>query len=131
MLSSKRGCSCKRFKIFFSTGDVLFYSQIALSLWCLESFMPGRSEPLLIADFTAAWCGPCQKIGPVFELLATEHKGAASFVKVDIDDVPDAFDGISIPAFHVGTSNFPPKSWRSDQMWCRYFHSMMCIWTVL
>eukprot|EP00904_Undaria_pinnatifida_P010665 jgi/Undpi1/6729/HiC_scaffold_20.g09208.m1 len=60
-----------------------------------------RSTPLLIVDFTAAWCGPCRKIGPVFERLATEHAELASFVKVDIDDLPDAFTGISIPAFHV------------------------------
>ena len=90
--------------VFFCTGDVSLFLHELPSLWCLEIFYIWyyRSEPLLIVDFTAGWCGPCRKIGPVFERLATEHKGAASFVKVDIDDVPDAFDGISVPAFHVG-----------------------------
>lgn len=55
----------------------------------------------MIVDFTAGWCKPCQKMAPVFEGLAAEHEGVASFVKVDIDDLPDAFDGVSIPAFHV------------------------------
>lgn len=64
-----------------------------------------RTESLLITDFTAGWCKPCQKIAPVFESLATEYKGAASFVKVDIDDLPEAFDGISIPAFYVSQND--------------------------
>lgn len=40
-------------------------------------------------------------MAPVFEGLATEYEGVASFVKVDIDDLPETFDGVSIPAFHV------------------------------
>ena len=43
-------------------------------------------------------------MAPVFAELAGEHRGAARFVKVDIDDLPDAFDGLSIPAFHVSRS---------------------------
>lgn len=61
----------------------------------------GRSEPLLVADFTAGWCKPCQKMAPIFESLATEFKDAAVFVKVDIDELAEAFDGLSVPAFHV------------------------------
>lgn len=60
-----------------------------------------RSESLLVVDFSAEWCKPCKAIAPFFERLATQHKGAATFAKVDIDDLPDAFDGVSIPAFHV------------------------------
>ena len=41
---------------------------------------------LVCIDFTASWCGPCKKIGPVFEALAAEAGDRALFAKVDVDD---------------------------------------------
>lgn len=55
----------------------------------------------MIVDFSATWCKPCQKIAPIFNGLAKEYKGTAVFVKVDIDELPEAFDGRSIPSFQV------------------------------
>ncbi|CAM9393048.1 unnamed protein product [Ectocarpus sp. 12 AP-2014] len=61
-----------------------------------------RTEPLLVVDFTASWCKPCRAMAPIFESLAKENKGtAAVFAKVDIDNLPETFDGTSIPAFYV------------------------------
>ncbi|CAM9294915.1 unnamed protein product [Hapterophycus canaliculatus] len=40
-------------------------------------------------------------MSPIFEGLAAANRDAAVFAKVDIDDLPEAFDGMSIPAFHV------------------------------
>lgn len=70
---------------------------------CVSGFSLARQnrEPLVITDFTASWCKPCQKMTPVFEGLAKEYKGSAVFCKVDINDLPDVYDGLSIPAFHV------------------------------
>ncbi len=39
----------------------------------------------VVVDFTAAWCGPCQRIAPVFEALAAEWDWV-DFVKVDVDE---------------------------------------------
>jgi thioredoxin 1 len=38
---------------------------------------------LVLADFYADWCGPCQMLDPVVETIATET--AATVAKIDID----------------------------------------------
>ena len=54
-----------------------------------------------IVDFTASWCGPCQRITPVFEELAKEYAGQIVVYKVDVDKekgLAQAFNVSSIPA---------------------------------
>ena len=54
-----------------------------------------------IVDFTATWCGPCQRIAPILEELAEEYKGDIVIYKVDIDKergLAEAFNVSSIPA---------------------------------
>jgi thioredoxin 1 len=62
------------------------------------------SKPVIV-DFTAVWCGPCKRIGPVFEHLADETpEDKAIFIKVDVDKGEDiaAFASISaMPTFKV------------------------------
>jgi len=44
-----------------------------------------------LVDFTAEWCGPCQRIGPVFAKLADTHTADTGlvFLQVDVDDAPE------------------------------------------
>ena len=54
-----------------------------------------------IVDFTASWCGPCQRIAPILDELAAEYDGRIVIYKVDIDkerELAKAFSISSIPA---------------------------------
>ena len=54
-----------------------------------------------IVDFTATWCGPCQRIAPILDELAVEYDDKIVIYKVDIDknrDLAKSFNVSSIPA---------------------------------
>lgn len=54
-----------------------------------------------IVDFTAKWCGPCQRIAPILDELAKEYEGKIVVYKVDIDKcqkLAQAFGISSVPA---------------------------------
>ncbi|TFG46532.1 MAG: thioredoxin [Gemmatimonadales bacterium] len=40
---------------------------------------------LVLVDFWAAWCGPCQIIAPSLEQLAEEYTGKVRITKLDVD----------------------------------------------
>ena len=56
-----------------------------------------KEEGVCVVDFGATWCGPCQRIAPVFDQLA-EGCPDALFAKVDVDEVPDASQHYSVSA---------------------------------
>lgn len=58
------------------------------SLEQFKDLIENRSnDRLVIIDFTATWCPPCQRIGPVFEAMSREeaYNGQVIFRKVDVD----------------------------------------------
>lgn len=66
---------------------------------------------IVLVDFWAAWCGPCQAFGPVYEAASEKHSDI-TFAKVDTDaeqELSAALNIRSIPtlmAFRDGIGVF-------------------------
>lgn len=46
-------------------------------------------QKIVVADYTATWCGPCRVVAPLIDKLATEYSEKVSVVKIDIDENKD------------------------------------------
>ena len=61
------------------------------------------SNPVVVIDFWAEWCGPCRMVGPVVDKIAEEHP-EFKVGKIDVDSQPELagqFSVMSIPTLLV------------------------------
>lgn len=45
-----------------------------------------NADNLVLVDFFATWCGPCQMMAPIIEEIAEESDGSYDVYKCDIDE---------------------------------------------
>jgi thioredoxin 1 len=59
-----------------------------------------KAPGLVMVDFWAVWCGPCQMVAPIVEELAGDYAGKVRVLKLNTDDNPEIagrYQVMSIP----------------------------------
>ncbi len=63
-----------------------------------------KAKGVVVVDFWAEWCEPCQMLKPVIEELAKEYQGKAKIGKLNVDENPNTatqFGVMSIPTVKI------------------------------
>ncbi|KAI9291516.1 thioredoxin-like protein [Neoconidiobolus thromboides FSU 785] len=67
-------------------------------------YLTTSGQKLLVVDFFATWCGPCQAIASPYENLSKKYANGAYFLKVDVDALSSIAqsEGVSsMPTFKI------------------------------
>ena len=49
-----------------------------------EKLLKDAGDKAVVIDFTATWCPPCKRIGPIFDAMQNDFSQVL-FYKVDVD----------------------------------------------
>jgi len=52
------------------------------------NFDESIKQGVVLVDLWAEWCGPCRRLAPAVDALASEYDGRATVAKLNIDDNP-------------------------------------------
>jgi len=69
-----------------------------------DAMVASFEEPVVVVDFYAKWCGPCQLMVPVLDKFASEQEGKIAVAKVDTDKFPTLAERFAVgglPTFVV------------------------------
>lgn len=44
-----------------------------------------NQDKLVLVDFFATWCGPCQMMSPILDEVKSNLQDSASIIKIDVD----------------------------------------------
>ncbi len=78
-----------------------------------QNFQDEIKEGVVLVDFWAEWCGPCQMMLPILEELSVRMEGKAKVAKLNVDESPTIagqFRVMSIPTLIVFKNGEPVET---------------------
>lgn len=63
-----------------------------------------KAKGVVLVDFFATWCGPCQMSAPIIDKMSEDYAGKVLIFKVDVDEareIASKYNVMSIPTFVV------------------------------
>jgi thioredoxin 1 len=79
----------------------------------MDNFDQTINKGVVLIDFWATWCKPCQIQGPIVEEIAVQFKGKLNVGKVDIDqnrELATTYDIQSIPTLMIFVEGKPVET---------------------
>ncbi|TMW47987.1 hypothetical protein DOY81_006926 [Sarcophaga bullata] len=70
----------------------------------VANLLDGVRDRIVLVEFFAKWCGPCQNLATKLEDLASSYNGKVLIVKVDVDEFEEIaleYDVSAMPTFAV------------------------------
>jgi thioredoxin 1 len=65
----------------------------------LIKFINDHPRAIIVLDFFATWCGPCQILGKILPRLNCKYNDEVFFIKIDYDKSPVLIEHYKIKAF--------------------------------
>ncbi len=63
-----------------------------------------QAKGVVLVDFAAEWCGPCQRLAPIVAEIAKDYAGKAKIARMDIDNArktATTFGIMSVPTLII------------------------------
>ena len=54
-----------------------------------SNFDQETKQGVVLVDFWAEWCGPCRRLAPTVDALASEYDGRVTVAKLNVDENPE------------------------------------------
>ncbi|KAL0421198.1 UNVERIFIED_CONTAM: Thioredoxin H2 [Sesamum latifolium] len=67
------------------------------SKWKIHFEASKQTSKLIVIDFTASWCGPCQYMQPAINEFAEKYTDV-EFIKIDVDELHDVAEEFGVQA---------------------------------
>jgi thioredoxin 1 len=70
-----------------------------------------KENDLILVDFWAPWCNPCEKVGPILDEISSEYGLLVGKLNIDENPIKTSYYGVSaIPSMIIFKSGVPEQT---------------------